>query len=208
MPRPSASGITPPAGRFWQGNLRAGYILEVAERGAYPSAATFLDLRSASTCRTRRGRAPSRPLVRSVTYGSGGDELRLRYDLWYTRPLDRCLNGLPYHPPALRSPVAAQGSSGAARAGSATLRTAPSPCWLLAQELDPASRAWVAVNPQDAPTALRLETALGTVTASRWGVGSIEWRAPAGGAQTLVLDTLEDPAGLRVPEGVRVIRAG
>jgi hypothetical protein len=146
--------------------------------------------------------------VRTVTYRSGGDELRLRYDLWHTRPLDRRLNGLPYHPPALESPPAAQGSVGELRAGGATLRTAAQPCWLLAQELDPAARAWVAVNPQDRPTPLRLETPLGTVTAARWGVGRVEWRAPEGGAQTLVLDTLVEPAGLRVPEGVRVVRAG
>ena len=175
---------------------------------AYPSAAAFLDHLGAASVRDETGPGPESPLVRSVTYRSGGDELRLRYDLWHTRPLDRRLNGLPYHPPALESPVAAQGSGGELRAGSATLRTAPQPCWLLAQELDPASRAWVAVNPQDTPTALRLETPLGAVTAARWGVGSIEWRAPAGGAQTLVLDTLEEPAELRVPEGVRVIRAG
>ena len=194
----SASGITPPAGRFWQGNLRAGYILEVAERGAYPSAAAFLDLRSASRA-GRDGAGPRVALVRSVTYGSGGDELRLRYDLWHTRPLDRRLNGLPYHPPALRSPVAAQGSSGAAgRERHAAHR--PQPRWLLAQELDRASRAWVAVNPRTADRAAP-GTALGTVTASRWGVGSIEWRAPAGGAQTLVLDTLEDPAGCACPRG-------
>jgi hypothetical protein len=80
--------------------------------------------------------------------------------------------------------------------------------WLIAQELDPAARAWIAVNPQDSPTALRLETPLGTVTAARWGAGRIEWRAPEGGAQTLVLDTLEEPSDLRAPAGVRLVRAG
>jgi hypothetical protein len=111
-------------------------------------------------------------------------------------------------PPARASPGAAQGSSGELRAGGAVLRTAPQPVWLIAQELDPAERAWIAVNPQDAPTALRLETPLGVVTAARWGAGRIEWRAPEGGEQTLVLDTLEEPSDLRVPAGVRLVRSG
>jgi hypothetical protein len=152
--------------------------------------------------------AANSPLVRTVTFRSGGDELQLGYDLWHTRPLDRHLNGVLYQPPALQSPIAAQGSGGELRAGRAILRTNPQqPVWLVAQELDPAIRSWVAVNPQDTPTPLRLETPLGAVSATRWGRGRVEWRAPEAGEQVLVLDTLAELDGLRVPRSVRVVRA-
>ena len=45
---PSGSGIIALGGAFWRGNLRAGFIVEVAERSDYASAADFLaDLRRA-----------------------------------------------------------------------------------------------------------------------------------------------------------------
>ena len=76
--------------------------------------------------------------------------------------------------------------------------------WLIAQELDPACRAWIAVSPEDRTTPLRLETPGGVVAASRFPAGRLEWRAPVGGAQEGVVDTLEMPEGLRVPPGVAV----
>jgi hypothetical protein len=46
------------------------------------------------------------------------------------------------------------------------------------------------------------------ITASEWGLGRIEWRAPEGGEQTLHLSGLEKPQNLSIPDGVRVIWSG
>jgi hypothetical protein len=143
--------------------------------------------------------------VRTVTYSSGGGKLCVRYDLWNTEPVERLLNGEIYHPPNLSSPLAVQGDSGELVVGSAKLTTDPQQVWLIAQELDPAQRCWIAVNPLDDATVLRLETPLGVVTADEWGMGRIEWRAPQGKAQVVVIDAMHKPAGLRVPEGVEVL---
>ena len=142
--------------------------------------------------------------VRTVVYRGGGQELSLSYDLWRTEPGERRIDGAPYRPPSLVSPIAVQGAGGRLALGGARLQTDPQPVWLIAQELDPATRAWVAVNPQDRPTPLRLETPNGVVSASRFGMGRLEWRAPVGGRQELLVESLEDPIGLVVPEGVPI----
>ena len=58
--------------------------------------------------------------IRTVTYRSDGDELTLCYDLWNTVPGARALNGAPYQPPNLASPLAVQGESGELAVGSAS----------------------------------------------------------------------------------------
>ena len=189
-------------GAFWRGNLRAGYVVEVAERAAFPSVAAFL----AHLRRAAVEDAVDDARIRTVTYRSGGDEVQLRYDLGRTEPLERRFNGRVYQPPALSSPLAVQGSGGTLTVGSATLRTEPQPMWLIAQELDQARRAWIAVNPEDRPTWLRLETPAGTVTAERFGLGRLEWRMPATGESELVIDALDEPAGLEAPAGVAIRR--
>jgi hypothetical protein len=189
-------------GAFWRGNLRAGYIVEVAERTAFASAAAFLaHLRQATVEDSLDAER-----VRTVTYRSGGDEVQVRYDLWRTQPGERRLNGQVYEPPSLASPLAVQGSSGTLTVGSATLRTDQQPVWLIAQEVDPAQRAWIAVNPGNQPTPLRLETPYGTVTAERWGLGRLEWRAPEGGEQVLLIDAVDEPVELNVPAGLAIRR--
>jgi hypothetical protein len=37
-------------------------------------------------------------------------------------------------------------------------------------------------------------------------MGRLEWWAPAGGEQVLIVESLEEPVGLVVPEGVRILR--
>jgi hypothetical protein len=187
-------------GAFWRGNLRAGYIVEVAERTAFPSAAAFLDhLRLAAI-----EDSVDAARVRSVHYRSAGDDLGLRYDLEHTAPLQRSINGQVYQPPALASPLAAQGSDGVLVAGSATLTSEPQPMWLIAQELDPGQRAWIAVNPEDRPTWLRLDTPAGVVTVERLGLGRLEWRLLPTGASELIVEAVVEPAGLATPAGVAV----
>ena len=162
-------------GAFWRGNLRAGFVVEVAERSAYASAARFFaHLRQSAVSDTT-----DRDFVRTVSYQSGDDSLSLRYDLWNTRPLDHALGGQPHCSPHLLSPLAVQGDSGTVAVGSAKLTTDPQPVWLIAQEVDPERRSWVAVNPQTRPTPLRLETPLGVISAASWGLGRLTWSAPA-----------------------------
>ncbi len=187
-------------GAYWRGNLRAGFIVEVAERTEYASAAAFLDYLKQVTVED----TVDDEFVRTVVYRSGGDELALSYDLWNTEPKERCLNGVVYKPPNLDSPLGVQGDSGELRVGKARLVTNSQQVWLIAQELEPTRRAWIAVNPEDRPTPMRLETPCGVITASDWGMGRLEWRAPAGGQATLIVDTLRKPVDLQVPEGVAV----
>jgi hypothetical protein len=188
-------------GAYWRGNLQAGFIVEAADRTEYPSAVAFLaHLRQATIEDTIDDK-----LVRTVTYRSGDDELALNYDLWNTEPRERKLNGIVYQPPNLASPLAVQGASGELKVGEATLITKPQQVWLIAQEIDPAQRAWIAINPEDRLTPLRLETPCGVITAEAWGLGRLEWHAPVGEEQMLIIDALKEPVGLQAPEGVIVL---
>jgi hypothetical protein len=97
-----------------------------------------------------------------------------------------------------------QGESGDLTVGGARLLTDPRHAWLIAQELDPARRTWIAVTPDDLSTPLRLETPAGVVAAKEFGSGRIEWRAPEGRRGTLIVETLRRPVGLEAPDGVDV----
>jgi hypothetical protein len=187
-------------GAYWRGNLRAGFVIEVAERTEYHSAASFLvHLRQAEIKDTVNGQ-----YIRTVTYRSGSDELAIEYDLWNTEPGERRIDGLVYNPPKLQSPFAVQGDNGMIEMGGATLETDPQPVWLISQELDGQSRAWIAVNPQGHPTPLTFRTPLGVVSADAWGMGRIEWRVLPGGDQILMVQALTEPEGLHVPDGIEV----
>lgn len=187
-------------GAFWRGNLRAGFVVEVAERQEYASAGAFL----AHLRQSHIADGIAEDHIRTVTYGSGDDALTLRYNLWKTQPVDRTLEGKAYVPPILDSPLAVQGNTGYLQVGRARLYTQPQQVWLISQELDPATRTYVAVNPIDRPTPLRLETPAGTVSASAWGMGRLEWRAPEEGEQVLIIEAMQPLAALSVPDGVRV----
>ena len=168
------------------------------------SVARTLRRRRSWTCAPRAlqdetGPGPESALVRSVTYGSGGDELRLRYDLWHPPP-GPCLNGLPYHPPALRSPVAAQGSSGARGPGAP--RCAPPPA-VLAAGAGARSRVAGLGGRQPPGHADRAAPRGSAWHRHRVALGRGEHRVAGArrGSQTLVLDTLEDPAELARARG-------
>jgi hypothetical protein len=192
-------------GAFWRGNIRAGFIVEVSERNAFPSAAAFFSHLAQASIEDTVEETPESPARRTVTYRSGGDELRLEYDLWRTEPGRRWLDGQLYTPPALASPLAVQGNSGRLSVGSATLETAPQMVWLVAQEHDPGRHCWVAVNPADWPLPLRLETPLGVLHAKRWGLGRIEWNAPTAGQPQIVVESINPPDGISAPTGVPIV---
>ena len=174
---------------------------EVAERSDYASAADFLAHLRQVTVED----VTDETHIRTVRYASGSDDLVLRYDLWNSEPVDRQIDGQPYTPPNLASPLAVQNDSGHIVVGSATLTTAPQQVWLVAQEVDSSTRMWVAINPEDRPIPLRLETLCGVVSAEAWGMGRMEWCAPVGGSQTLRIHRLHPVVGLSVPAGVTVI---
>ena len=187
-------------GAYWGGNLRAGFIIEVAERIEYVSAADFLHhLRQTLIEDVEDGEH-----IRTVTYQSGDDELALSYDLWNTEPKERRINDVVFQAPNLASPLAVQGDSGALSVGNAILTTNPQPVWLIAQEIDSVQSIWIAVNPEDRPTPLRLETPGGIITAAEWGMGRLEWHASVEGEETLIVDTRVALVDLQVPEGVTV----
>jgi hypothetical protein len=85
------------------------------------------------------------------------------------------------------------------------LVTKPVQAWLVVQDLDPTRRAWIAVVPQDSPTPLRLETPAGVVAIEECRMGRIEWRAPHGEPGTLIIEAMNRPVGLQVPDGVAVV---
>jgi hypothetical protein len=187
-------------GAYWRGNLRAGFVVEVAERTEYASAEGFLSYLQSTTVED----TVDDEFIRTVVYRSGHDEMALRYDLWNTEPVERRINGNVYEPPHLESPLGVQGSGGHLSVGTATLLTNPQQVWLIAQELDPTQRAWIAVNPEDCSTPLRLETPCGVITAEEWSMGRLEWQAPVGGEQILIVDSLTEPVGLKVPKDVKI----
>ena len=190
-------------GAFWRGNLKAGFVVEVSERRAYASAREFLTYLR----RSHVADSVDEDHIRTVTYSNGGESLSLRYDLWNTVPVARYLNGEAYSAPQLSSPLAVQGDTGYLEAGKARLFGQPQPLWLIAQELDPAGCTYVAVNPGQPATPLRLETPAGTLQASAWSMGRLEWRVPGNGdgRQVVILEGLEPPADLSVPDGVQII---
>jgi hypothetical protein len=186
-------------GAYWRGNLKAGFIVEVVQRSDYDSATAFLThLRGAVIEDSVRER------IRTVAYRSGEDELSLSYDLWSTAPKERRFNSKEYEPPGLASPLGVQGDSGDLKVGSARLLTRPQHAWLIAQELDPTQRTWIAANPEDSPTPLTLETASGVISAEEFGLGRLEWRAPVGGPEALIIEALRQPVGLKVPKEIAV----
>jgi hypothetical protein len=186
-------------GAFWRGNLRAGFVLEVAERADFPSAKAFLShLRQAVIVDD-----VDDTHIRTVTYASADDALTLRYDLWNTQPVERLLDGKLYRAPQLSSPLAVQGDSGRLHLGEATLYTQPRPFWMVAQVLG-GDRVYVIANPTARPTSLRLNTPEGEISAAAWGLGRIEWRIGPEGEQHVVVDGTKLPDGLQVPEGAPI----
>ena len=64
-------------GAFWRGNLHAGFVVEVAERHEYASAAQFL----AHLHQAHIADGVDEDHIRTVTYCSEDETLTLRYDL-------------------------------------------------------------------------------------------------------------------------------
>jgi hypothetical protein len=108
-------------GAFWRGNLRAGFVLEVAERHEFASAMDFL----AHLRRTHIVDRTDDDLIRTISFSNDNSSLSLQYGLWHTNLVGRSLDGTPYTAPNLTSPLAIQGDSGTLSLGQARLYTQP-----------------------------------------------------------------------------------
>lgn len=185
-------------GAFWRGNLRAGFVVEVAEYHEYASASDFLEhLKQAQVAD-----AVDDKHIRTVTYHNGDMPMTLRYDLWNTCPVERLFGGQVYESPQLQSPLAVQGDTGYLEVGQARLYTQPQPIVLIAQDVDSSQQTFVAINPIDQCTHLRLETPIGTIFADEWGLGRIELHISADGNAVLRISCLQPPVNLSLPDGV------
>ena len=188
-------------GAFWRGNLKAGFVVEVVEKDDFASASDiFAHLRS-----TEIDDNVDNNHIRTVTYQSGDDALSIRYDLWNTRPLERLFNNQVYTSPQLQSPLAVQGDTGFLQVGDARLYTQHQPMILIAHDTDETQQTYVAINPTTDSTHLRLETPVGTVTADNFGLGRIEISVKSGQSPTVILNCLQPPENLSVPEGFQIV---
>jgi hypothetical protein len=187
-------------GAFWRGNLKAGFIIEVAEESEYQFATDFLAFLQKAHITDR----VDENALRTVSYESGGEHLRVDFDLMKTQSVRRWRNKKPYVPSALNSPLAVQGSDGILAVGQAKLVTDAMPMWLVANELLPGRRYWSAANPQAIPTRVTFETPCGAITADSWKLGRITWYESEDGTQKILIEGVGYPEGLRVPEGIEV----
>lgn len=189
-------------GAFWRGNLRAGFVVEVAEKDSFSSAKGFLEHLQTAQITDH----VDNNHIRTVTYQSEDDALTIRYDLWNTRPVERLYNGSIYDPPQLESPLAVQGDTGYLRSGSAKLYSKPQIMILVAPKTD-SNQHYVVMNPTTQSTFLRFETAVGTITAEEFGMGRLEIAVGDDGIPCLQLDCLVEPKSLSVPDHIKVIQS-
>jgi hypothetical protein len=126
------------------------------------------------------------------------------FDLMKTQSVRRWRNKKPYVPSALNSPLAVQGSEGFLAVGQARLVTDAMPMWLVVNELLPGRQYWSAANPQAISTRVNFETPYGAITADSWKLGRITWYVSEDGAQKILIEGVDYPEGLRVPEGIEV----
>lgn len=175
-------------GPFYQGNIRAGFIIEVGDRAEHGEFAAFRAhiMRGVIAERIEGSR-------RTVRYASGADLLEITVDLRANRLVERRVNGRTYHSPMLASPVAVQATSGALAAGTAHLTCGAVPAWLVA---DDDGGAWAAANPSDDEVTWRLETPLTTLESPAFGFGRMA--VYAGDVVEIDVLAIHRPAPLRI----------
>jgi len=176
------------SGPFFKGNVRNGFVLEVASQDDFSSPTAFHE----HVASARLADSVSAEGVREIEYESGGQALALRYDLRDLRVLERRINGRRYRPPMLQAPGVVQGRAQRLAVGGVTLRTAGAPAWLLADE---ARRVWVAAVTGEKAAALRLEVPTGALEADAFALGRVVWRDNDGRVE---VEAAALPVGLRL----------
>jgi hypothetical protein len=185
-------------GPFWKSNLRAGFIMDVADRESFSDSASFArHLMSA-----RITDSVDEHHIRTVSYQSGGEDLTLQLDLARNMPVGRALNGVPIAPAMLSSPVAVQGDSGDLRLGEARLTSRPHPCWLVSGSENSKTKSWMACNPFGDAGPFRFETPAGTVEAESWPTGRLEIRLHPDGKSRLHADCMTPLENLKLTDGI------
>ncbi len=176
------------AGPFYKGNVRNGFVLEVASAGEYESSASFCGHLAAA----RVADDVSEEAVREIEYESAGQTLALRYDLRDLRVLERRINREPYVPPTFEAPGIVQGRGEVLSTGGATLRAPDAPGWLVADE---SHQVWVAALAAEEPSSARLEVAAGALEAEGLVVARAVWRENDGRVE---VEAAPPPSRLRL----------
>jgi hypothetical protein len=185
-------------GPFWKSNLRAGFIMEVADRESFPEAASFVrHLMSAKITDS-----VDEHHFRTVSYQSGEEDLTLQLDLSRNMSVGRACKGMPIIPPMLSSPVAVQGDSGDLRLGKAHLQGRPHPCWMVSSSEFSDTPQWMACNPSGDAGPFRFETPAGTVEAETWPPGCVGIRMDPDGRARLDVDCLTPPKNLKLADRI------
>jgi hypothetical protein len=167
------------AGPFYQRNIRAGFIIEVAERRAFADLAAFAS-------HLQRSRIDDRDhgARRRVCYSSGAHHLELTVDLHANRLIERRRDGRLVEPPLLACPGAVQ-RRGPMQCGAAWLDAGDVAAWLVG---DDAAAHWLAGVPALDATPVTLQTPVATIRCAAFGFGRI---AITGGA-TPQIDIIAD----------------
>ncbi len=188
------------SGPFYKGNVRNGFVLEVASKGEYASAAAFCDHVAAA----RVTDSVSAEALREIEYETGGQALALRYDLRDLQVLERRIDGASYAPPMLDAPGIVQGRGGSVSTGGATLATPGAPSLLLANENSHVSAATIFA---EKPAPMRLETPTGALEADAFVVGKAVWRGDAGRVE---IEAAPAPGQIRLwgPPDMRLLLNG
>lgn len=176
------------SGPFFKGNVRNGFVLDVASADDYASVAAFC----AHLAAAQVSDDVSADAVREIEYGSAGRSLALRYDLRDLQLLERRVDGKPYAPPAFEAPGIVQGRGESVSTAGATLQAPDAPGWLVADE---DRQVWAATLVAEGSTPLRLDVPTGALEAEAFVVGRVVWRENAGRVE---VEGAPPPARLRL----------
>ncbi len=184
-------------------HIRGGCVLEIAPQGEYGDLAAFRKHIAAATLTdTLEGDE------REVVYSSGGDTLRLRYNVVTEKDVVRQVNGeeisherelyLEGSKPFVKSPCAVFTAGGKAELGASTLEWEPAatPLWLLR---DPTNGDWAVWNLSPQPVRLTWRLPGGTVRGENVGTGRL-W-LQAGDRPVLRVEELPGATAKLTPEG-------
>ena len=184
--------------------MRNAFAIEVAERGEFASVDAFRShIAAASVSDTTDA-----DHHRTIAYASEGGSVALTYNLWDMGLIERRCDGAPYVAARARVGGIDGGgtqfllSGGNERLGRATLQSAAG-AWLIA---DDDARRYVAVNPYDAATPIRLATPEAEITCDAFPLGRIDFDEAGG---VVRIETATDPGEVRVtPATIRVVING
>ncbi len=189
-------------GPFFKGNVRNAFAIETADRAAFASIEAFRTHIAASTISD----ATNDNHHRTIEYASAGGSVALTYSLWDMSLIERRNDGVTYAPPASRvgaidgsGPQFVQTTDATTQLGRATLHAA-TPHWLIA---DDEARRYIAINPSNTATPLRLTTPTTEITCDSLPFARIDLDEANNTAR---IETIGDPGEIHTtPAALRLI---